>query len=389
MLILFNRGSKILNECECGMSKCGCACNTSVVDLQDAFARYQVIGITASFPSVVDFHIEPDPEDLPSIERNAEGESFRFPIALASDLTQVAILHTVYRIGRAQSLLKQKIDIFPVSYVLDPGIANLAGNPIWHLADKDFDAPPITAKDLEDMNSEELSIFFMFTCFDDEVVKDMALRLRRSSNPPQQLHPEWLVVSRAPRAADPSAAGARPAAGAAGALVGEGGREEPAARDRLDRLRSRRPDSLIAESAEKEPQNIHMKDPDPLEQIADARFYRLEFSPCGNFLAVAKRNRDSNDHPEGFWSITIWRRETAIIRSQEALFWQVMTEISCLHGNFLDEGSFAFNPLYTLFVMETGYSRYSCHYRTIICDFGKDTPGIFFQNQGTEQHANF
>jgi len=123
MLILFNRGSKILKECDCGMSKCGGARNTSVVDLQDAFARYQIIGITAGFPSVVDFHIELDPEDLLSIERNAEGENFRFPIALASDLTQIAILHTDYRIGRALSLLKQKIDIYPVSYFPNPSIA--------------------------------------------------------------------------------------------------------------------------------------------------------------------------------------------------------------------------------------------------------------------------
>jgi len=134
------------------------------------------------------------------------------------------------------------------------------------------------------------------------------------------------------------------------------------------------------EPKEKEPENTHVTDLDPLEHTKDARFYRLEFSPCGHFLAVAKRNRDSSDLPEGFWSIAIWKRETAIIRSQETLLWQVMTEISGLHGNFLVEGSFAFNPLYTLFVMmETGYSRYSCYYRTIICDFGKETSGIMNQ----------
>jgi hypothetical protein len=150
----------------------------------------------------------------------------------------------------------------------------------------------------------------------------------------------------------------------------------------------------IGSSEELEQQRIDLSTsvfkPGPLghrrrwDDSEQSKFYRLEFSVCGNYLAVAKRylpeenpfydDIDADNHPEGFWSITIWEKVTLKIHSQRSLLWQVITGISTF-GNFLVGGSFAFNPRYTLFALtEVGKEdNPPSHQRTVIFDFGKET----------------
>jgi hypothetical protein len=107
---------------------------------------------------------------------------------------------------------------------------------------------------------------------------------------------------------------------------------------------------------------------EPGEDNTHSRFYRLKFSPCGQYLAVAKRNKDLNIHSEGSWSITIWKREKARIRSKETFLWQVLAEVSSIYGDLLPEGTFAFNARYLLLaIMEIR--------QTVLWNFGKAAPG--------------
>jgi len=250
MLMKFNRLSEHSIHCTCSLSTLFCVCKKETVNLHNGFALYQILDIITNLP-VADFHIEINPEDLREVETNAVGQEFRFPVAISTNLCQLSILRTVYRIGTNQQLAQQDIDL--------------------------------------------------------------------SIN----------VLQRWPR--------------------------------RVSNLGHPR-----------------------------SKFYRLEFSACSNYLAVARRDRprdksyfedidiDTENLPEGFWSITIWKRETVRNHSQKSPLWKLMTGAST-YGNFLVEGSFAFNLKHTLRVLREVGKEDSppSHERTVIFDFGKQTQGKF------------
>jgi len=101
------------------------------------------------------------------------------------------------------------------------------------------------------------------------------------------------------------------------------------------------------------------------------RWYRLEFSPCGQFIAAARRRglpQIVDSSPDGTWSITTYRKQRVTIRSKQTVLWEVLSEVTAHSSDFRAEGTFAFHPTLPMLAI-TG------DLETFLWNFGTDPPG--------------
>lgn len=101
------------------------------------------------------------------------------------------------------------------------------------------------------------------------------------------------------------------------------------------------------------------------------RFYKMKFSPCGQFVAHAERQNDNNELSWGYWDFTVWKRESSDTSVAQASVWQQVATLCDIYGDFLHDGNFEFNPQFqTLALMEID----RCN-QTSIWKFGTPTQG--------------
>ena len=90
-----------------------------------------------------------------------------------------------------------------------------------------------------------------------------------------------------------------------------------------------------------------------LQQIpaVKPRYYKLKFSPCGQYVANAERQNDKNEFSQGHWNFTIWKKESSDASAAQTSAWQRIATLCDICGDFLHDGNFAFNPQFQMIAL--------------------------------------
>jgi hypothetical protein len=83
-----------------------------------------------------------------------------------------------------------------------------------------------------------------------------------------------------------------------------------------------------------------------LEFATRPRYYKMIFSPCGQFVARLERQQDMNKSAMGRWDIIVWKRQRAGASSKAANehVWKVDSTLLDIYSDFTRGGTFTFNP---------------------------------------------
>jgi hypothetical protein len=104
-------------------------------------------------------------------------------------------------------------------------------------------------------------------------------------------------------------------------------------------------------------------------------FYKLKFSPCGQYVANAERQIDKNEFSVGHWNFTIWKKESPDASAPQTSAWQRIATLCDIYGNFLHEGNFAFNPQFQMIAfLEIAHVPSN---QASIWKFGTPTRGLY------------
>lgn len=104
------------------------------------------------------------------------------------------------------------------------------------------------------------------------------------------------------------------------------------------------------------------------------RFYKLKFSPCGQYIAHAERQDDKNEFSQGHWNFTIWKKESLDASGAHASSWVRLAKLCDIYGDFLHDGNFAFNPQFQMLaLLEIAQVPSN---QTTIWKFGTPTKGL-------------
>jgi hypothetical protein len=104
------------------------------------------------------------------------------------------------------------------------------------------------------------------------------------------------------------------------------------------------------------------------------RFYKLKFSPCGQYVANVERQIDKNEFAEGHWNFTIWKKESPDASGVQSSAWQRIATLQDIYGDFLHDGNFAFNPQFQVMALFEIAPQTSN--QTSIWKFGTPTTGL-------------
>jgi hypothetical protein len=105
-----------------------------------------------------------------------------------------------------------------------------------------------------------------------------------------------------------------------------------------------------------------------------SRFYKLKFSPCGQYMANVERQNDKNEFSEGHWNFTIWKKESLDASAAQTSAWQRIATLCDIYGDFLHDGNFAFNPQFQMIaLLEIAQVPSN---QTSIWKFGTPTKGL-------------
>jgi hypothetical protein len=80
-------------------------------------------------------------------------------------------------------------------------------------------------------------------------------------------------------------------------------------------------------------------------------FYKLKFSPCGQYVANVERQIDKNEFLVGHWNFTIWKMEPSDASAVQTSAWQRIATLCDIYGDFLHDGNFAFNPQFQMIAL--------------------------------------
>jgi hypothetical protein len=103
-----------------------------------------------------------------------------------------------------------------------------------------------------------------------------------------------------------------------------------------------------AEPSQVEPShaNYATKETSRLKSEASPRYYKIIFSPCGQFVARLERQQDMNESALGRWDITLWKRHGADPSAMPAKEqgWKENSKLLDIYSDFTRGGTFTFNP---------------------------------------------
>jgi hypothetical protein len=103
-------------------------------------------------------------------------------------------------------------------------------------------------------------------------------------------------------------------------------------------------------------------------------FYKLKFSPCGQYVANVERQIDKNEFSVGHWNFTIWKKESSDGSAARISTWQRMVTLYDIYGDFLQDGNFVFSPRFQMIALSKTAQVPSN--QTSIWKFGTLTGGL-------------
>ena len=109
-----------------------------------------------------------------------------------------------------------------------------------------------------------------------------------------------------------------------------------------------------------------------------SRFYKLKFSPCGQYVAMIERQHDNNEFSEGRWNLSIWKNESPGASTHQDSVWERTATLYDIYGDFLHDGNLAFSPQFQMIALLE--IKPVTSNQTTLWKFGTSTRGMSMAN---------